>query len=322
MKILIVGENLNNYLAKCHEAFRTGLRNTFDGRLYGVGYPGYNGSIQSYEDIARYVFPEAQPNLLIAEMKIANGIMTFPYAGFSEYNGVKAVFLRDFWREALENADNYKASVENAGITYILTYFIGALMAFKEEPLYEKMVFVPPTFDPVIFNDWQQEKIYDVGFLAADTMAYSDFYPERYAIHQKIMAEKNLTYLYAQHPGWGMHEKEHELVGKNFSKKINSCKIFITTGGIYRNAQPKIFEALASHTLLLMDKPLGADMLGLRDGVNYVAVTQDTVIDKIYYYLKNDDERERISEAGYRLAMERHSCYQRAVQFYAAVKER
>lgn len=323
MRILIEGENLENYLAKCHEAFRTGLRAFYDTRCFGKGYLRYSPFVKTFGQIQKKMFPDRDPDLLIAETWFPRNLeWGFKYHGIENIRTTKVVTLRDFWSEAEKQLDRYIDFIEMNQIHFILSLFPQPLTLWKDTPLGNRLLYIPPTFDPKLFNDWQMPKTYDVGFLAAGTVEKVDFYPERYNIHQKILQRKDLFYLWAKHPGWKMYKNEHALVGKNFSKLINSCKIFITTGGIYRNPQPKIFESLASRTLLMSDEPVGVELIGLEDGVNYVKITEDSVMDKIDYYLSRPEERESIAENGFQLAMRRHSCYARALDFYKAIQPR
>ena len=103
------------------------------------------------------------------------------------------------------------------------------------------------------------------------------------------------------------------MIGKSFSEAINECKIFITTGNLqYRNFGPKYVEIMASKACLFATEPLDAKIIGLEDGVNYVQITEDDVEDKVRYYLRHDEERNRIAECGYRFALERYCCYAQA----------
>jgi hypothetical protein len=146
-------------------------------------------------------------------------------------------------------------------------------------------------------------------------------YPERFAIHQKLLGRRDLRYLWARHPGW-RDRRRHPLIGEGFSRAINSCRIFVTTSGIFRNAHAKYVEILASRSLLLADEPIGAERLGLEDGVNYVRISADDVLDKIDYYLAHPAEAELIAEAGYATAFRLHHCYRRAQEFYDAMTEK
>ena len=323
MKVLIEGSNLQYYLAKCHESFRTGLRNLFDAKCYGKGYPGYDENIKTYEQIIRHVFSNSKPDIIVAYgYDIINSDWVFWHRGLERINIPKAMFLCDFWSEAECRLNTYIKMIERNRINFILSFFPQPLDMWKNTILKDKLIYMPPSFDPTIFKDWKMEKTYDVGFLAQGTASPDGFYPERWAIHQKVLQEKNIKYLWAQHPGWGYHEKGHPLVGDNFSKSINSCKIFITSGGIYRNPQPKIFEVLASKTLLMSDEPNGAQLIGLIDGVNYVKINTENVVEKIRHYLSHEEELNKIAENGYQLANTRHSCNCRAKDFYDAICKR
>jgi spore maturation protein CgeB len=96
--------------------------------------------------------------------------------------------------------------------------------------------------------------------------------------------------------------------------------MFVTTGGKYRNAHAKYVEVLASRSLLLADEPIGAERLGLEDGINYVRISEADVLDKVAYYLAHPDEAERIAAAGYATAFRLHECRQRAGDFYEAMR--
>lgn len=323
MRILIEGENLEGYLAKCHEALRTGLRAQFDARCFGKGYDKYNMFTKSIQKVLSRTFPDAPPDLILIYSWFPNDIKRgLLFQDLADVPIPKAITLGDYWSEAESQFDAYTEFILCNRIDFILSYFPQPLSLWQNTQIGKRLIYMPPTFDPSIFNDWGIPKTYDVGFLAAGTVDKSDFYPERQFIHQEILKRKDLRYLWAAHPGWQRRNRPHPLVGKNFSKAINSCKIFITTGGINRNPQPKIFEALASKTLLMSDEPQSAEMLGLQDGITYVKISKSTVLDKIDYYLSHPEEAERISEAGYQLSMRRHSCYARAMEFYEAIQPR
>jgi hypothetical protein len=314
MKILIVGDCLDLYLAKCHEAFRTGLRRTFDARAFGKGYPGFDPSLQTYAEILRHVFPEGPPDLIITHYLPTPPDFKLPYPDLAYIPIPKAIYLGDYWVVTSGHADAFRAFVERNGITVVLSYFPQPLKLFPAD-FAKRLAWMPVCVDPTVFNDWRVDKAYDVGFLAANTTDFSPFYPERYAIHQRLLQEKGLAYLWAQHPGWQMHAAEHPLVGVGYAKKINSCRIFITTSGLLTNLHAKYFEILASKSALFADFAEGASELHFRDGENYVRIEPGNVMDKIDYYLARPALLEKIAEAGYVMVMKHHSCYARAMDF-------
>ncbi|MCC6952994.1 MAG: glycosyltransferase [Deltaproteobacteria bacterium] len=320
MRVLFVANDDSDYLAKCHEAFRTGLRRMLDVRMFGRGYPGYDPTLTTYAQIIPHIFPDAQPDLIIAELN-ADPPTGFTVADASGLSIPVATILGDYWNYHGEKGALLASFLEQRGIDLVLSYFLQGLELFEGTPLASRFCVMPPSVDPQIYNDWQQPKIYDVGFLAAGTTEYTNFYPERFQIHERLKSRSDLRYLWAAHPGWGRHSTSHPLVGKNFSKAINSCRTFVTTGGVFRSAHAKYVEILASRTVLLADTPIGAELLGLQDGVNYVAINPDNVEEKLAYLLANPDICERIAEEGYRLALSQHSCYSRALDFYVTCQD-
>ena len=321
MRILIEGQSYKDYLAKCHEAFRTGLQAMFDARCYGKGYPGYDSrGPRSYTEIIKRVFGETIPDLIISDSYFPYESPAFKYEGLAEVQAVKSFMFGDFWDINENHHESFVRFVEQHKIDLIISYFTQPFEIWSHTPIAKLFIHVPASFDPCIFNDWKMPKTHDVGFLAAGTTEFSKVYPERFSIHQKLLQQKNLKYLWAQHPGWQPHEN-HPLVGRGFSKAINSCRLFITTSGTYNQVHAKYVEIMASRSLLMADEPKGGETLHLKDGVNYVRISEHDVMDKVHWYLNHPDVAEEIADAGYRTAMRFHNCYARAVDFYEAARK-
>jgi hypothetical protein len=319
MRILIEGRSLKRYLAKCHEAFRTGLVRTFGARCYGPGYPRHRPRflVPDFPSMAAHVFADgARPDLVIAQSNYHLEHPRFDYAGLKELGCETACMIGDHWSIDGERRERFCRLIAENRVSHVIAMFPGAQRQFAGTAVEALVRWWPPCVDPEIFNDWRLEKRWDVGFLAAGT-AVPDLrtYPERDAIHRQLLAQRDLRYLWAAHPGWRRRILPHPLVGANFSRAINRCRIFVTTCGIHRHPQPKIVEALASRTLLMSDEPEGAAELGLVDGATYVRISAGDAVEKIRHYLARPQEAEAIAEAGYRLAIERHTCYARAIGF-------
>lgn len=315
MKILIEGENLENYYAKVHEACRLGLRTMFNAKCYGKGYSQYDPQISSFIKIKELLFGDEALDLVLLTdcwnpRKLEKGLY---YTDLNQLDCKKAIMLCDFWSEADCQRDKYVDFILENGIDYIFSYFRAPFHLWKELKIYNRLIWYPPCFSPHIFNDWGKVKRWDVGNLNAGILENNPFYPERFSIHQKMLGMKDISYYYDKHPGTGFCQTDTPLIGKSFSEAINECKIFITTGNLqYRNFGPKYVEIMASKACLFATEPLDAKIIGLEDGVNYVQITEDDVEDKVRYYLRHDEERNRIAECGYRFALERYCCYAQA----------
>jgi len=319
LNILIEGSNLDNYYAKVHVSWRKAWSRMYGAKCYGQGYEHYSESIETFQQMKAAVFGEKELGLLILTdcwnpSDLSKG---FRYKGIKELNCKKAILLCDFWSEAETQREKFFQLIEDNNIDYIFSYFRMPFYLWKDYDISKKLVWFPVCFDPEIFNDWRDKKIWDVGNLNAGAYAANRFYPERFEMHQKLLEMQDIKYFYADHPGSGMHAENTPLIGKDFSEKIGACKIFVTSGSLqYRNFNPKYVEAMASKTCLFANEPLDADIVGLIDGVNYVKIDKNNFEDKIRYYLAHEDERKQIAENGYMFVMERYSCYAQAVFVY------
>jgi hypothetical protein len=315
MKILIVSQSHASYIAKVHESLRTGLAALFDVRFFGEGYDGFDPSLKTYQEILARTCSDGLPDLVIVHHNFPKSHLPYLlYEGLSDLPVKKAIVIGDYW-EMFPVLNEYVQFVLSNKIDYIFSYFPQPFALWRETPLSERLVFSPVSFDPRIFRDWSLPKEFDVGFLAAGTVTPDlSFYPERHDFHQRLMKMADIKYMYAAHPGWGNFADDAPLVGKNFSRAINACKIFVTTGGKLRNIHAKIVECLASRTMLMLDDVYSPELLGLVDGVNYVRIKPEELESQMRFYLSNPDLIEAITEKGYQLALAQHSCYVRAAE--------
>src|SRR6266540_4885617 len=125
MRLLVVGENLDNYLAKCHEAQRTGLRHMFDTRMFGEGYEGYDPSLHTYEAIIKHTWPDGQPDLILADYVLAPKFeeLRFYYEGFENIDIPKLIVLSDFWNVTENYKDQFPEWLDRYGITAVLCHY-------------------------------------------------------------------------------------------------------------------------------------------------------------------------------------------------------
>lgn len=92
--------------------------------------------------------------------------------------------------------------------------------------------------------------------------------------------------------------------GKRFfreaSEKYGKSKIVFNCS-LSNDVNMRVFEAMCSGSLLVTDeiKDNGFDELGLKDGINCVTYKDEKeMVDKVKYYLSNDEERNKIAECG------------------------
>ncbi len=183
-----------------------------------------------------------------------------------------------------------------------LNYFDGI---FYENPLWkEDMIFdspiyhlVPWSVDTRIFRDYSNEYEYDV----ISSGVISKHYPMRSKLKRNLMANDEINFKYMDYPIFnaiiGRNEINYEYFIK-YAKLLSSAKILVFFNGIKGRTVAKYVEGLASRCLMLAPEPLGAKAYHLIPGKNFVDINNANFLEKIEYYLENDEEGRRIAERG------------------------
>jgi len=165
-----------------------------------------------------------------------------------------------------------------------------------------------------IFRDYGLAKEYDVTLLGR---LGESFYPLRTHFDRVLRTQKKIKYFVKDNPPYQFYENDDVggiPIRGNYARAINRSRIFITCCTKFRTPVAKTFEALACKTLLMCDRPAGAEKVGLVDGETYAEVTRDNFMSRIRYYLSRPDEIRRIAENGYNLFLRRHAARKRVLK--------
>jgi hypothetical protein len=321
MKVLFIGDCERDHVIHWYESVSRGLREAFDTRMFGKGYPSYDPSLTTYNQIINHIFPGETPDLLLmwglygptAEDCEPN----FPYQGILDVAVPKAMFVTDFWYYTEKYPAQLEACIERGGLDFVFATFRSLCDFYRNDRFGDRFRHVPFCFDSGVFKDWRESKVHDVGFFGAGVNSFDPFYPERLAFHQSLKRHaeaRGLNYIHHPHPGYGHLGQDHPMVGAHFSRLINRCRIHVVTGGKYHLPFAKIHETMASGTLLLATEPEGAAELGLVDGETYVKVRADNLLEMVDHYLANPEEAQAIVDRALISAHSRHSSLARAHQ--------
>lgn len=200
----------------------------------------------------------------------------------------------------------------------------------------EKLCWLPWSINPQVMKDWNLKKDIDsllMGLVYIDEenldeqtkpaqMPPKGRYLFRDTVYRKMRNEPG--FVFHPHPGHRAKKSDHLIVNEKYAQELNRSKIFFTcgsrssTGGV---AVLKFFEAPACKTLLLAEPNKDIEDLGFVDGENFVACDLNNIREKARYFLNNDQERNRITENGYKLIHQQHTNEQRAKQMIQAIKQ-
>ena len=185
--------------------------------------------------------------------------------------------------------------------------------------LESKICFSPPCINPDVFRPSKKSKIYDVVFLGAVDKRQ---HPLRYAVWNKLprfARKKGWKILLKGRPDGRVRQrvikqmiKHNYVVGEKYVEVLGRSKIFIFDSSIYKYPLLKYFEGMACGTCVMADVPFRADKLHFIPNKNFIEVNLGNWKQKLEYYLRNNVERERITECGYQTVLKYHTCETRA----------
>ncbi|MTI67729.1 MAG: glycosyltransferase family 1 protein [Firmicutes bacterium] len=200
----------------------------------------------------------------------------------------------------------------------------------KVFPQYEsKFRWLPHSINENYIKDWKLDKTID--FLLMGQLYYEDEknppkqlppkgrYKFRDTVLERMKHEKGFTF--HPHPGHRAKPSENLIINEKYGCELNKSKIFFTCGSILKGPVKKFFEAPGCKTLLLAEPNKDILELGFKDGINFVACDETDFYDKAMYYIRNDKERKRITNNGYKFIHTYHTDKIRSQQFLKYIKD-
>jgi hypothetical protein len=157
-----------------------------------------------------------------------------------------------------------------------------------------------------IFKDYGEEKIYDVLLIGS---LKKDIYPLRNKFKEEIfprLKKKGYICKVLEHPGYRIDDVDEQI--RNYAKEINRSKIVVTCSSIFRYAVHKYVEVPLCGSLLCADLP-NERKDWFRKWMLVVKLNESagSIVEKIEYYLQNDDERNKLIKRGMRLNQQQYT---------------
>lgn len=188
-----------------------------------------------------------------------------------------------------------------------------------------KFRWMPFSINSDIIKDWKANK--DIDFLLMGqvyykncrNLVYKGKYTFREAVYNKMKEEKGFVFI--PHPGHTTKGGPYVMINDKYGKLLNRAKIFFTCGGVKGYPVAKFIETLGCKTLLLAKPNKDILELGFKDGLNFVSCDELDFYDKAMYYIKNEEEREKISSNGYNFIHAYHTNEIRAQQVIKYIED-
>jgi len=190
-----------------------------------------------------------------------------------------------------------------------------------------KVFHCPPWINPDNFRPVKKRKRHDVVFLG---MVESMQYPLRLKISSGLptVARRNGWRALIKGPPPGslfdttIGEKisQGHIAGRVYNETLSRSKVFIFGSSIYRYPLLKYVEGWGAGTLVMADKPLGAERMHLEPDVNFVEVGRHNWGQKLKHYIDDDDLRASIAKRGHETVMKYHTASVRAKELLSFLR--
>jgi hypothetical protein len=211
----------------------------------------------------------------------------------------------------LHNADpfcnarsGFISDMEHWGVE---TFFAISTTAAEHTPEIADNLFVwANCIDPGIYRDYGVWKSIPVLFTGNTTLLY----PWRRQILKLV--SRHYPSLVCPHPGYNPGSAAQQvLIGEQYARTINASMLVPACGTVAKDAVRKHFEIPACNSLLVTEQSAALEAAGFVDMENCVFADESNVIDKFEFLFRNPEERQRITERGYRLVHAFHTFRQR-----------
>lgn len=167
----------------------------------------------------------------------------------------------------------------------------------------ERVFWLPLACDPEIHGNGIQRELYDVGFVGSVTPAH---------VRRKRLLDK-----IRRHFSLYCDRKFMDEMAAAFSR----CRI-VFNEAVNDDLNMRVFEVLCSGSLLITDSAPGSGLTDLfQDNEHLIVFSEETLVERIQYFLDRPDKRHQIARMGRREALARHTYNHRAKQLLATLDD-
>lgn len=159
---------------------------------------------------------------------------------------------------------------------------------FKE--ISEKVFWLPLAADPDIHKKYEVPKIFDIGFVGQKD---SETFPERAGLLNSLSKKYSVLAV-------------DNIWEENIGKVYSLSKIGFNKSG-KQDLNMRVFEIMSSGTMLLTDRASNGLSELFQDKKHLKVYDKDNLDEIIEYYLKNNEEREKIAKEGQREVLQKHT---------------
>ena len=262
----------------------------------GKNWANYNSGLTVQENIDNLYSSTDKPDLVMAYKPLELN-------GFTDIEQKKCIRYNEMY-----DTEWTKKEIKESGADIVICHHLNDMQEYKK--MYKgtniKFINVPHSAEKSIFRKYNIEKNFDlllVGSIYYESML-GNHYPLRVRMTE-ILKKMSLNYkcgLYP-HPG-GVHKDAYtNKYTIDFAKAINSAKICITCSGAPKSRFGKYVEIPMCGTAIAADMPGEQQKQFSKFLIDIdISMSDKEIIDKLSYYVDNDEERLKKIEEGTKYA--------------------
>jgi len=318
MKIVWLGQYQRKRIPFCH--YYASLEEEM-ARIADVSFYGVNGGPYLPEfDVEKIVLKE-NPDVIVSFTSQYCDPQTGEYLDRYTFKNLEKIQLPKYLKCSDPHSPNFERHIRFIRDMKIdmasLVVWEEIVEKYKKE-VSCKFVWMPTAIDINLFKDLDLERAMDV-FFAGSLDAF--YYPLR---TQMLLGLRRTRDIKSNLRGFRTHlvsESQWNEELKKYIRELNEAKITPFSNSIYNYPVTRFFEGMACKCLVMAEKPLDADALHFIPGENFIEINQQDYLEKIRYYLQNEDERKQIAEKGWETIQKYHTIQIRAKQMYEYLRE-
>ena len=263
----------------------------------GNNWPDYDSEKTVQENIDIIYKNQEKPNIVIAYKPL-------DMKKFSEVDAIKCIRYNEMYDRPW-TVSEIMQSRANLVICHHENDYKEYAARFQNFKVWDiEFAHIAHCAEQTVFKDYKLPKKYDL-FLGGAINGFSTLgrhYPlrDRMVGIMRKMAEKGYKTHIHGHPGYDLADAHTDKYAIDFAKEINSAKIAITCSGAPKSRFGKYVEIPMCNTAIAADIP-DEDQDNFKQFILelHMSMSDEEIIDKLEYYLENDEEREKLTSLGH-----------------------
>jgi len=295
-----------------------GKRDDVNLKWSGPGWDGYNKNKTVSKNIEK-IYKDSKPDLVVA-YKPLNLLR------FRDVNIPKCIRYNEMY-----DVDWTNKEIFDSRSNLIICHHENDMHEYKKRYSMKKIDHtlrfynVPHAAEKIIYRDYGLPKKYDIllaGAVATKSLL-GDHYPLRIRLARDILPKMANKYKCSilQHPGGNLYNASSDENSFFYAQQLSSAKICVTCSGKPKSRFGKYIEIPMCGAVLAADLP-GEEQNIFKEFMIEIdmSMSDEEIINKLSYYLDNDEERQALVQKGLKYA-ENHTQEKYAEKFVNIVKE-